>query len=177
MFVHRRIVPDTLPGFLGNGWGYALGAAVAEPSKLVLNLHGDGSAGFHLQELDTYARFGLNILTVIGNNYAWGMSQAGQDLLYGNNTPARQASSLSPKAEYEKVADALGCVSAKIDKVDQIESVVKELISADKPGLINLIVANKPIHPVTKSMLNTDVSKDWIVVPYYDNIPRPYYRV
>ena len=60
-------------GHLGNGWGYSLGAAVADPSRLVVNMHGDGSAGFHIQELDTYARFGLNILTIISNNYVWGM--------------------------------------------------------------------------------------------------------
>jgi len=30
-------------GFLGNGWGYALGCAVADPSRLVVNVHGDGS--------------------------------------------------------------------------------------------------------------------------------------
>lgn len=143
----------------------------------MVNLHGDGSAGFHLQELDTYARFDLNILTVIGNNYAWGMSQAGQDLIYGDDTPARQASALSPKAEYEKVAAGLGCVSTRVDKVGDIESAIKDLVSAGRPGLLNLIVANKPVHAGTKSMLNTDVGKDWIVVPYYDNIPRPYYRV
>ncbi|KAK5070158.1 hypothetical protein LTR64_001995 [Lithohypha guttulata] len=164
-------------GFLGNGWGYALGAAVAEPSKLVLNLHGDGSAGFHLQELDTYARFSLNILTVIGNNYAWGMSQAGQDLLYGETVSARQASKLSPHAEYETVAAGLQCASARVDKIADIRGAVDNLLKAGKPGLLNLIVSDKPIHAVTKSMLNVDVGKNWIVVPYYDNIPRPHYEI
>ncbi|GKT91864.1 benzaldehyde lyase [Colletotrichum tofieldiae] len=65
-------------GFLGNGFGYSLGAAVAAPDKLVINLHGDGSVGFHIGELDTYAKFSLNILTVVINNSVWGMSQAGK---------------------------------------------------------------------------------------------------
>lgn len=52
-------------GFLGNGWGYSLGAAVADRSKYVVNLHGDGSAGFHLAELDTFKKFNLKVLTVI----------------------------------------------------------------------------------------------------------------
>src|ERR1700712_5158384 len=76
-------------GFLGNGFGYSLGAAVAYPDKLVINIQGDGSAGFHIAELDTYARHQLNILTVVVNNYKWGMSIAGQDIMYGEEVPAR----------------------------------------------------------------------------------------
>ena len=64
-------------GHLGNGWGYSVGAAIADPSRLVVNMHGDGSAGFHIQELDTFARFGLNILTVIANNYVSMGEQSG----------------------------------------------------------------------------------------------------
>jgi thiamine pyrophosphate-dependent acetolactate synthase large subunit-like protein len=35
-------------GFLGNGWGYAIGAAVAEPERQIVNMQGDGSALFHI---------------------------------------------------------------------------------------------------------------------------------
>lgn len=163
-------------GFLGNGWGYALGAAAADPSKLVVNMHGDGSAGFHLAELDTYARHKLNILTVVSNNYAWGMSQAGQELIYGEKTPARQASKLNPEAEYETVAAGLKCASARVDKIADISETVTRLTRSRGPSLINLIISDKPIHSDTKAMLNTDVGKEWIVVPYYDNVPRPYYK-
>lgn len=164
-------------GFLGNGWGYALGAAVAEPSKVVINMQGDGSAGFHLAELDTYARFGLKIVTVISNNFAWGMSQAGQDMIYGEKTPVRQASKLNPAAEYETVAAGLQCASARVDKISDIAPAINKLVNAGKPGLLNLVISDKPVHPDTKAMLNVDVGKDWIVVPYYDNVPRPYYKV
>lgn len=163
-------------GFLGNGWGYALGAAVADPSKLVVNMHGDGSAGFHLAELDTYARFKLNILTVISNNFVWGMSISGQELIYGEKTPKRQASRLNPEAEYETVAAGLKCASARVDKIADIQSTVQKLTSSGGPSLLNMIISDKPIHSDTKAMLNIDVGKDWIVVPYYDNVPRPYYK-
>lgn len=163
-------------GFLGNGWGYSLGAAVADRSRLVVNMQGDGSAGFHLAELDTYARFGLKILTVISNNYAWGMSQAGQELIYGEKTPKRQASKLNPRADYETVAAGLQCASARVDKVSDIPVAVEKLVNSGKPGLLNLIISDKPIHSNTKAMVNAEVGKDWIVIPYYDNIQRPYYK-
>lgn len=56
-------------GFLGNEWGCLIGAAAADSSRLVVSIHGDGSAGFHIQELDKIARFNLNILTLIANNH------------------------------------------------------------------------------------------------------------
>ena len=163
-------------GFLGNGWGYSLGAAIAEPGRQVINIQGDGSAGFHFAELDTFARFKLNIMTVVMNNFCWGMSQSGQELVYGEKVSIRQASKLSSTAAYEQVAAGFQCASAKVEKVSEIKKAVQELSKAGKPSLLNLIVSDKPIHPVTKSMVNVTESRDWIVVPYYDNVPRPYYK-
>lgn len=163
-------------GFLGNGFGYALGCAIADPSRQVVNIQGDGSAGFHLAELDTYARFKLNILTIVVNNYAWGMSSNGQDLIYGTTSSARPVSSLSPKTAYEVVATGFGNLAAKVDKVADIEKVVKEISEADGPGCINLIVSNKPAHPGTVAMVSHTDDPNTIVVPYYDNIPRPFYK-
>lgn len=139
-------------------------------------MQGDGSAGFHLAELDTFARHNLKIVTVISNNSVWGMSQAGQDLIYGDKIPVRQASKLNPKAEYHTVAAGLQCASARVEKIDDIEGAVKKLLGSGGPGLLDMIVSNKPVHPDTRAMLNTDVGPDWIVVPYYDNVPRPYYK-
>lgn len=163
-------------GFLGNGWGYTLGAAIASPDKLIVNMQGDGSAGFHLAELDTYTRFNLNILTVISNNSALGMSQAGQELIYGEQTPTRQASKLNLNTQYETIAAGFQCSAARVDKISDIKRTVSKLIESKGPSLLNLVISDRPIHSDTKAILNTDVGKDWIVVPYHDNILRPYYK-
>ena len=162
-------------GFLGNGWGYALGAAIADPSKQVVNLQGDGSAGFHIAELETYSRFKLRILTVVFNNYVWGMSQSGQDLIYGEKTPARPVSALPPTTEYDVVAKGFGCAGAKVSKISEIGQAVKELTAAG-PSCLNIIISNKPIHPGTASMVQPTDDPNIIVVPYYDNLPRPHFK-
>ncbi|GAB1215802.1 hypothetical protein ATERTT37_004999 [Aspergillus terreus] len=163
-------------GFLGNGFGYALGAAIAAPDRKVVNLHGDGSAGFHFMELDTYKRFNLNIMTIVVNNYCWGMSSNGQELVYGTKNPARPASSLSRVAEYETVGEGLGNASARVDTISAVQETVKRLQKVDGPSCINLIVDSKPIHPVTTLMVGQTEDPDMVVVPYYDNVPRPYYK-
>jgi thiamine pyrophosphate-dependent acetolactate synthase large subunit-like protein len=163
-------------GMLGNGYGYSLGAAVADPTRQVVNIQGDGSAGFHIAELDTYARHGLNILTVVVNNYVWGMSRHGQDIVYGNKTPARPVSSLSPKTAYHTVAEGFGNVAARVDSLDEIEATVQRLSADKRPACIELIVADAPTHPGTMMMVSPTDDPNWIVVPYYDNIPRPFYK-
>ncbi|GIZ39909.1 hypothetical protein CKM354_000327100 [Cercospora kikuchii] len=162
-------------GFLGNGWGYALGAAVADPSRLIVNCHGDGSAGFHIQELDTFARFNLNILTIITNNYFWGMSVNGQDLLYDKTTPARPAVQMSKACAYEVVAQGFNCAGQKVTEYDQVGPAIQRLSKAG-PALLNMIVSVKPTSPATLSMVGATNDPNVIVVPYYDNVPRPYYK-
>jgi thiamine pyrophosphate-dependent acetolactate synthase large subunit-like protein len=163
-------------GHLGNGWGYSLGAAVADPSRLVVNMHGDGSAGFHIQELDTFARFGLNILTVIANNYVWGMSVNGQDLIYSGKSDARPAITLSKQCRYEVVAQGFNCDGAYVTEYDQIKPTVEKMSKSGKPGLINMIVSVQPTTPATQSMVGMTEDENVIVVPYYDNVPRAFYK-
>jgi thiamine pyrophosphate-dependent acetolactate synthase large subunit-like protein len=171
------IVATGYLGFLGNGWGYSLGAALACPDRLVVNIHGDGSAGFHIQELDTYARHGLNVLSVVFNNNFWGMSVAGQDLLYEKSDPARPVSSLSESCRYDIVAGGFNCASALATTIDEVEKAIKDLGAKGKPGLVNVLVSRSPVTEVTKSMVGKTEDKDWIVVPYYDNIPRARYPI
>lgn len=138
-------------GHLGNGWGYSLGAAIADPSRLVVNIHGDGSAGFHIQELDTYARFGLNILTLVSNNYVWGMSVNGQNLIYEGKSKARPAIQLSKSCKYDLVAQGFNCDGEMVTEFDKIKPTVERMSNSGKPGLINLIVSPQPTTPATLS--------------------------
>jgi thiamine pyrophosphate-dependent acetolactate synthase large subunit-like protein len=172
-------------GFLGNGYGYSLGAALAFPDRIIVNLHGDGSAGFHIAELDTYARHGLKVLTVVVNNYKWGMSIAGQDIIYGEDDAARPVSSLSPVCKFEVVAEGFGCIGARIEKPDEIQDKVRDLVKGmtdgrGRAGLINIIVSTQPVTNATKGMVGKPEkgagAEDVIVVPYYDNVPRAYFK-
>ncbi|KAJ5683513.1 hypothetical protein N7462_006678 [Penicillium macrosclerotiorum] len=164
-------------GFLGNGFGYSLGCAIAAPDRKVINMQGDGSAGFHLLELDTFKRFNLDIMTIVVNNSNWGMSINGQDLIYGSKHQARPVSQLSSATEYDIVAKGLQNGAAKISVMADIHSTVSKLKAQSGPTCLNLIVDRKPTHPVTTMMVGLTDNPDSVVVPYYDNIPRAYYKL
>ncbi|KAH6611850.1 acetolactate synthase I/II/III large subunit [Boeremia exigua] len=193
-------------GFLGNGWGYSLGAAVADRSRLVLNIQGDGSAGFHLAELDTFRKFNLRVLTVVVNNEVWGMSLAGQDMIYGDTTTVRPASRLNKSTRYDIIAQGFGLPGLLVDAtaslpqspldprrtsfldrgssdetraqkaLNALGDAIDEVVQSEGPGLIDLRVSNRPHQDMTKSMVGMTSDPDVIVVPYYDNLPRPYYK-
>lgn len=164
-------------GFLGNGFGYALGAAIAAPEHKVINIQGDGSSGFHFMELDAYARHGVDVLTVVVNNHCWGMSFNGQDLVYGDADPARPVSALSSGTGYDAVSGGLGNRSVKVTTVEDVQTAIRDLVE-DGPGAacVELVVDRKPVHPVTEAMVGRTEDENTVVVPYYDNIPRAYYK-
>ncbi|MDH5753238.1 MAG: thiamine pyrophosphate-binding protein, partial [Deltaproteobacteria bacterium] len=58
-------------GTLGVGAGFALGARMARPDSDVWIIYGDGSLGYSLAEMDTFARHGLGVAAVVGNDASW----------------------------------------------------------------------------------------------------------
>jgi thiamine pyrophosphate-dependent acetolactate synthase large subunit-like protein len=89
---------------LGFGLPYALALQALHPGRLVLNLTGDGSFGFTLQELDSARRHRLPVVTVIHNNASWGIIRAGQrkalDFEFGTGLE---------DTDYAAIARGFGC--------------------------------------------------------------------
>lgn len=158
--------------------GYALGASEANRERLIVNIQGDGSACFHIAELDTYARFGCKILTIVMNNHCWGMSMHGQELLYGHLTKARPTAKLSPSMDFTAVAKGAGCEGEKVHNVEHITDAVSRLVQhleGGKPGLLELLIDDQPTHPGTVAMVGRSNNENEVVIPYYDNVPRARY--
>jgi thiamine pyrophosphate-dependent acetolactate synthase large subunit-like protein len=58
-------------GTLGVGAGFALGAALCRPESEVWIIYGDGACGYSLIEFDTFARHGIPVIAVVGNDAGW----------------------------------------------------------------------------------------------------------
>src|SRR4030095_4818295 len=104
-------------GWLGVSQGFAIGTSIAQPSRRVAIFSGDGAIGFNIQEFDTMVRHPLPVLTVVMSNAGWGMSQHGQDLVYGAN---RRAAVALADTNYDRVAEAFGGYGERLDPHDEI---------------------------------------------------------
>ena len=164
-----RVLTHGYLGCLGTGLGYAIGAQVAHPGRRVIHVTGDGSMGFHLQELDTIVRRGMPIVTVVLNNQAWGMCLHGQQIMYGQNYNV--ITRLGGTC-YADVAAAFGCVAERVAAYDAIGPAMARALASGRPAVVEIMTDASAIHPITLSMLGkTPEDAGEVQLPYYENVP------
>merc|ERR1719356_58646 len=73
-------------GTLGVGAGFALGAKLVDPEAEIWLIWGDGSSGYSIAEVDTFRRFGIGVICVIGNDACWSQIEREQIPKLGDNT-------------------------------------------------------------------------------------------
>jgi hypothetical protein len=166
-----RVLTHGYLGCLGTGLGYAIGAQIAHPERRVIHVTGDGSMGFHIQELDTIARHGLPIVTVVLNNQVWGMCLHGQQIMYGENYNV--ITKLGGTC-YADVAAAFGCVSERVTSYDAIAPAMARALASGRPAFVEIMTDAAAIHPITLSMLGkVPEGAGEVQIPYYENVPSP----
>ena len=73
-------------GTLGVGAGFVLGAKLVNPDAEIWLIWGDGSSGYSIAEVDTFKRFGIGCICVIGNDACWSQIEREQIPKLGDNT-------------------------------------------------------------------------------------------
>ena len=86
------------------GWGVpaAMGAKCAKPDRPVLCFTGDGGIWYHMTELDTAMKSGINAVIVVNNNHSLNQEQGGVESVYGGRTSGSDELWLFPDADFAK---------------------------------------------------------------------------
>jgi acetolactate synthase-1/2/3 large subunit len=134
-------------GTLGAEIPYGVAAALATGRRTVVFV-GDGAVGYAPAELDTAARYGANVLVVVGDDELWAAIALPQDREYGRTTELGL-----PRRDWVAVAEGLGARARRADNVEEIHTAVKELLAEDGPALLHV-----PIRAV-ESPYMTHISK------------------
>jgi len=117
-------------GTLGVGAGFALGAKLVRPSADVWVVYGDGSVGYSLAEADTFARHGLGVVAVIGNDRGWTQIAREQVEVLKDDV----GTVLAPTA-YERAAEGLGARGLELDDPGRVGAVLEEARDLARSGL------------------------------------------
>ncbi len=123
---------------LGFSLGLAMGAKLANPSKLVVNVMGDGAIGMTGMDLETAVRENIPILTVVKHDSIF----SSYDRYIPEAINCYQTS--TQRGDYAAVAAALGCYSEKVETVSELSPALKRGIRATqegRPALIDVITA------------------------------------
>ncbi len=140
-------------GCMGFGFPAAIGAQVACPDRLVVDIAGDGSIQMNIQELATAVQYNLPVKIVILNNRYFGMVRQWQELFYDK----RYASTNIEQApDFVRLADSYGAVGLRATEPEEVDPVLKEGLSTPEPVIMDfwidreecvypMVPAGKPI--------------------------------
>ena len=124
-------------GTMGYGLGACIGAKVANPDKVVINIAGDGCFRMNMNEIATATRYNIPVIQVIFNNHVLGMVRQWQSLFYGERY---SYTTLSDSVDFVKLAEAMGAKAYRVTKKEEIEGVMREAISLNIPVVIDCII-------------------------------------
>jgi acetolactate synthase-1/2/3 large subunit len=124
-------------GTMGFGLPAAVGAQVAAPDKLVVDIAGDGSIQMNIQEMATAVQYNLPVKIVILNNGFLGMVRQWQQLFYDK---CYSSTKFVHAPDFVKLAEAYGAVGLRARKPDEVEKVLKEGIACNKAVIMDFVV-------------------------------------
>ncbi|GAB4417948.1 MAG: biosynthetic-type acetolactate synthase large subunit [Thermodesulfovibrionales bacterium] len=124
-------------GTMGYGFPAAIGAQLAFPNKLVIDIAGDGSIQMNIQELATAVIHKLPVKVAILNNRYLGMVRQWQELFYNGRY---SYSHLDVVPDFVEVAHAYGAAGLRAKKPSEVEPVLKEAFRIKKPVFMDFIV-------------------------------------
>ena len=142
----RQIMTSGGLGTMGYGFPAGIGAQVAFPDALVIDIAGDGSIQMNIQELATAVQYGLPVKVVILNNGCLGMVRQWQELFYEK----RYAISIMQcTPNFLKLAEAYGAVGYEIEDESEVDKVLKKAFTNGRPTLIDIHVSpEEDVYPI-----------------------------
>ena len=135
-------------GSLGWGLPAAMGAKCARPDRPILCFTGDGGIWYHMTELDTALKSGINTVTVVNNNHALNQEKAGVESVYGGQTPGSDELWLFPDADFASMAKAMGCFGITVHKPSELAGALDQAFAANKPAVVDVKTHLDGIAPV-----------------------------
>lgn len=134
----KQFITSGSLGVMGTGLPYAIGCQIANPTKTVIDIDGDGSFNHTLADLQTVYKYNLPIKIFIMNDGHMSMVRAWEKLFYNENYVATDC---SDNPDYCKLAESYGIKSVYLSSKYSLETIVNYVINYnDGPILCNCVV-------------------------------------
>ena len=128
-------------GTMGVGLPYAMGAYLADPSKDVCCITGEGSIQMNIQELSTCFQYKLPVKIICLNNGYLGMVRQWQELYYSNRESETYFDSLP---DFVKLAESYGHVGIRVTKKSEVEGALRQaLVMKDRLVFLDFVTDKK----------------------------------
>ena len=139
-FVHpRSFITSGSMGTMGFGLPVAIGAQIANPGKLVIDVDGDGSIRMNYGELETLTTYGIPVKVLLLNNFGDGMVRQWQDLFHEQRYAGTDKT--LHKKDFIRAAQADGFDFAKrIADRAQVRQAAEEFVNFQGPAFLEVLI-------------------------------------
>jgi acetolactate synthase-1/2/3 large subunit len=144
-------------GTMGFGFPAAIGAQVARPEAIVIDIAGDGSFLMTCQELATAVHYKLPVKVAILNNRYLGMVRQWQELFHEKRY---SNTDLADTPDFVKLAEAFGAEGIRVTKAQEVRPALEQALATPGPVVIDFVIAREenvfpmvpPGEPLTKML-------------------------
>lgn len=136
----RRWITSGGLGTMGYGLPAAIGAQIAHPEALVVDIAGEASVLMNMQEMSTAIQYHLPIKIFILNNEYMGMVRQWQELLHGKRYAESYTAALP---DFVKLAEAYGAHGIRVSDPADLDDAIDAMIKIDKPVIFDCLVAKE----------------------------------
>ncbi|KAJ3154281.1 Acetolactate synthase, mitochondrial [Geranomyces variabilis] len=161
----RTFVTSGGLGTMGFGLPSAIGAKVACPDKIVIDIDGDASFSMTGMELMTARQFNIGVKVLILNNDFQGMVKQWQDLFYDK----RYSGTTMHNPDFVKLAESMGCKGLRARTMEELPAVMAEFLATDEPVILDAVVCKHehvyPMVPAGKALHEMELGEVQIDEP------------
>ncbi|WP_448203182.1 acetolactate synthase 3 large subunit [Azospirillum sp. sgz302134] len=128
-------------GTMGYGLPAAIGAQLAHPDAIVVDVSGEASFLMNMQEIGTAVQYRAPVKIFILNNKYMGMVRQWQELLHGSRYSNSYSEALP---DFVKLAEAWGCAGLRASTVAEVDEVIQKMLEiTDRPVIVDIAVDPK----------------------------------
>jgi len=128
-------------GSLGWAFSATIGVKAALPNNAVVCFCGDGGFYYHIGELETAARYGINPVIVVNNNFALNQEEMLFNSAYGGKEHGKGYDMwhFRQEANLAKAAEALGCVGIRVERPADIRPALDRALASGRPAVVEVL--------------------------------------
>ena len=134
-------------GSLGWALPAAMGAKCAAPDRPVICFAGDGAMWYHLTEIETAVRCGINTVTVVNNNHSLNQEKGINESIYGGRTQGSDDLWIFPEYDFSAMAKSFGGFGLTVNHPSEFSGALEQALESGRPSIIDVKADIESITP------------------------------
>jgi acetolactate synthase I/II/III large subunit len=131
------------------GWSVpaAIGAKCAEPGRPVVCFCGDGAFWYHMAELETASRWGIQVVVVVNNNSVLGQIVPFNERAWQGLDDHHTDAYRYRQTNFARLAEEMGCYGLRVENPGDVRAAIKMALAQERPAVIDA-VTDPDAHPI-----------------------------